>query len=297
MLPRLPGSGGTRVQTRVHKNLTRPFSMYYVNALGAQHTTQYQRLLLQELSKGKHMITNPTEWEEPSVEGDEQEARREGPIRVLVVDDQPVFTEMLRVVLDMQTDIEVVGMAFTGEEGLQAALDLKPDVLLVDYHMPGMTGLDVIQELKSAGQEIITVVLTADTDEAVMAGAIAAGAAGYITKQQALNEVVQAVRNASEGEPVVPPFMIPRILSHFHRQQQKEQQADALRERLSAREIQILEQLARGRSNEEISEIFVLSPNTVRTHIHNIIKKMGVHSKLQATTLALQLGIISVPRD
>jgi two-component system nitrate/nitrite response regulator NarL len=243
------------------------------------------------------MITNPAEWEEQSVEGDEQEARREGPIRVLVVDDQPVFTEMLRVVLDMQADIEVVGMAFTGEEGLQAALDLKPDVLLVDYHMPGMTGLDVIQELKSAGQEIITVVLTADTDEAVMAGAIAAGAAGYITKQQALNEVVQAVRSASEGEPVVPPFMIPRILSHFHRQQQKEQQADALRERLSAREIQILEQLARGRSNEEISEIFVLSPNTVRTHIHNIIKKMGVHSKLQATTLALQLGIISVPRD
>jgi DNA-binding NarL/FixJ family response regulator len=243
------------------------------------------------------MTTNQAEWEEPPVEGDEEEARRDGPIRVLVVDDQPVFTEMLRVVLDMQPDIEVVGMAFTGEEGLQAALEMKPDVLLVDYHMPGMTGLDVIQELKAAGQEVITVVLTADTDEAVMAGAIAAGAAGYITKQQALNEVVQAVRSASEGEPVVPPFMIPRILSHFHRQQQKEQQADLLRERLSAREIQILEQLARGRSNEEISEIFVLSPNTVRTHIHNIIKKMGVHSKLQATTLALQLGIISVPRD
>jgi len=243
------------------------------------------------------MTTNQAEWEEPTVEGDEQEARRDGPIRVLVVDDQPVFTEMLRVVLDMQPDIEVVGMAFTGEEGLQAALEMKPDVLLVDYHMPGMTGLDVIQELKAAGQEVITVVLTADTDEAVMAGAIAAGAAGYITKQQALNEVVQAVRSASDGEPVVPPFMIPRILSHFHRQQQKEQQAELLRERLSAREIQILEQLARGRSNEEISEIFVLSPNTVRTHIHNIIKKMGVHSKLQATTLALQLGIIEVPRD
>lgn len=244
-------------------------------------------------------MLNSANWDEPveEVTEDEQEAAHEGPIRVLVVDDQPVFTEMLRVVLDMQPDIEVVGMAFTGEEGLKAALDLHPDVLLVDYHMPGMTGLDVIQALKVAGQETTTVVLTADTDEAVMAGVIAAGAAGYITKQQALNEVVQAVRSASEGEPVVPPFMIPRILSHFHRQQQKEQQAEALRERLSAREIQILEQLARGRSNEEISEIFVLSPNTVRTHIHNVIKKMGVHSKLQATTLALQLGIISVPRD
>ncbi len=227
----------------------------------------------------------------------EEQGRHGEPIRVLVVDDQPVFTEMLRVVLDMEKDIKVVGMAFTGEEGLQAALESQPEVMLVDYHMPGMSGLEVIQELKAAGQNTTVLILTADTDEANMAEAIAAGASGYITKQQALKEVVQAVRSASEGEPVVPPFMIPRILSHFHRQQQKDQQAELLREKLSAREIQILEQLARGRSNEEISEIFVLSPNTVRTHIHNVIKKMGVHSKLQATTLALQLGIITVPRD
>lgn len=245
------------------------------------------------------MNSDSSHWDAPIDEVDEvaEEGRGDRPIRVLVVDDQPVFTEMLRVVLDMQPDIEVVGMAFTGDEGLQAALDTKPDILLVDYHMPGLTGLQVIQALKEAGQETITLVLTADTDEAVMAEAIAAGAAGYITKQQALNEVVQAVHKASEGEPVVPPFMIPRILSHFHRQQQKEQQAQELREKLSAREIEILEQLAKGHSNETISEIFVLSPNTVRTHIQNVIKKMGVHSKLQATTLALQLGIITVPRD
>lgn len=242
-------------------------------------------------------MSNLADSHELEAESTEEVKQREGPIRVMVVDDQPVFTEMLRVVLDMQPDIEVVGMAFTGEEGTAKALELHPDVLLVDYHMPGMSGLDVIQELKAAGESITVLVLTADTDEAIMAEAIAAGAAGYITKQQALNEVVQAVRTASEGEPVVPPFMIPRILSHFHRQQQKEQQAELLREKLSAREIQILEQLSRGRSNDDISETFVLSPNTVRTHIHNVLKKMGVHSKLQATTLALQLGIITIPRD
>lgn len=242
------------------------------------------------------MSNTPTDWDEVSSEAAEEKPPREGPIRVLVVDDQPVFTEMLRVVLDMQDDIEVVGMAFTGDDGLKVALEVQPDVLLVDYHMPGMTGLQVIQGLKAAGENPTVVVLTADTDEAIMAEAIAAGAAGYITKQQALNEVVQAVRTASEGEPVVPAFMIPRILSHFHRQQQKDQQAEGLREKLSAREIQILEQLARGASNEEISEVFVLSPNTVRTHIQNVLKKMGVHSKLQATTLALQLGIITMPK-
>jgi DNA-binding NarL/FixJ family response regulator len=243
-------------------------------------------------------MTNGSQYDENGhLEATEEKPPREGPIRVVVVDDQPVFTEMLRVVLDMQTDIKVVGMAFTGDEGLSMALETKPDVLLVDYHMPGLTGLEVIKGLRSAGENTTVVVLTADTGEAVMAEAIAAGAAGYITKQQALSEVVQAVRTASEGEPVVPPFMIPRILSHFHRQQQREQQAEILRSRLSAREIEILEQLARGRSNEAISEIFVLSPNTVRTHIQNIIKKMGVHSKLEATTLALQLGIITMPRD
>jgi DNA-binding NarL/FixJ family response regulator len=227
----------------------------------------------------------------------EEKPQREGPITVLVVDDQPVFTEMLQVVLDMQDDIKVVGMAFTGDEGLKLAIETRPDVLLVDYHMPGMSGLEVIQQLRAAGEDTTVVVLTADTGEAVMAEAIAAGAAGYITKQQALSEVVQAVRTASEGEPVVPPFMIPRILSHFHHQQQREQQAEMLKARLSAREIEILEQLARGKSNDAISEIFVLSPNTVRTHIQNVIKKMGVHSKLEATTLALQLGIITMPRD
>ncbi len=237
------------------------------------------------------------DWDEATAEQGEESPSREGPIRVVVVDDQPVFTELMRMRLDQEPDIEVVGMAFTGDDGLKAALEHKPDVLLVDYHMPGLTGLQVIQELKSAGENPTVVVLTADTDEAIMAEAIAAGAAGYITKQQALTEVVQAVRTASEGEPVVPAFMIPRILSHFHKQQQREQQAEMLREKLSAREIQILEQLARGASNEEISETFVLSPNTVRTHIQNVLKKMGVHSKLQATTLALQLGIITMPKS
>jgi DNA-binding NarL/FixJ family response regulator len=245
----------------------------------------------------QNQSTELAEGEQEQEANNEQLHGAQEPIRVLVVDDQPVFTEMLKVVLDLQPDIRVVGMAFTGEEAVRLALDARPDILLVDYHMPDISGLEVIQRLKADGVDTTVVVLTGDTDEAVMAEAIAAGAAGYITKQQALNEVVQAVRKAFEGEPVVPAFMIPRILSHFHRQQQREQQAQMLRERLSAREIEILEQLARGRSNEEISEIFVLSPNTVRTHIQNVLKKMGVHSKLQATTLALQLGIISLPRD
>lgn len=246
-------------------------------------------------------MSKPTDWVDATIDvstdGAEDKPSREGPIRVVVVDDQPVFTEMLAHVLDTKEGITVVGMAFTGDEGFKLAMDTKPDVLLVDYHMPGLTGLEVIQKLRAEGENTTVVVLTADTDEAIMAEAIAAGAAGYITKQQALVEVEQAVRTASEGEPVVPAFMIPRILSHFHKQQQREQQADMLREKLSAREIQILEQLARGASNEEISETFVLSPNTVRTHIQNVLKKMGVHSKLQATTLALQLGIITMPKS
>jgi DNA-binding NarL/FixJ family response regulator len=229
--------------------------------------------------------------------GENLEPERQGPIRVLVVDDQFAFTDMLRVVLELEPDINVVGTALTGDEGLQVALDTHPDVALVDYHMPNMTGLEVIKELRAAHETTKVIVLTGDTDEAVMAEAIAEGAVGYITKHQAIREVVEAVRRASEGEPVIPPFMIPRILSHFHRQQQQEEQARAIREKLSAREIEILEQLAGGADNKAIGETLVISPNTVRTHIQNILTKMGVHSKLEATTLALKVGVITLPRD
>jgi DNA-binding NarL/FixJ family response regulator len=225
------------------------------------------------------------------------ETHRTGPIRVLVIDDQFAFTDMLRVVLSLQEDIEVVATALTGEDGLREALETHPDVALVDYHMPGMSGLDVIKELRAEREMTKVIVLTGDTDEAVMAEAIAEGAVGYITKHQAISEVVEAVRKASEGEPVIPAFMIPRILSHFHRQQQQEQKAQELRQKLSAREIEILEQLARGADNKAIGEVLVISPNTVRTHIQNILTKMGVHSKLEATTLALKVGVISLPRN
>src|SRR5262249_41076532 len=114
-----------------------------------------------------------TESESPGELPQEQNGDvREGPIRVLVVDDQYAFTDMMRVVLDLQSDIEVVGTAVTGDEGLQLAFEAHPDVALVDYHMPGLSGLDVIKELKVAKELTKVIVLTGDTDEEVMAEAI-----------------------------------------------------------------------------------------------------------------------------
>ncbi len=225
------------------------------------------------------------------------EVRHNRPIRVLVIDDQFAFTDMLRVVLDLENDISVIGTAVTGEEGLRMAIDTHPDVVLVDYHMPGTSGLDVIKGLRRVYRPAKVIVLTSDTNEATMAGAIAEGAVGYITKHQAIREVVDAVRRASEGEPVIPRFMIPRILSQFHVQQQQEQEAQALREKLSSREIQILEHLARGADNKAIGDALIISPHTVRTHVQNILTKMKVHSKLEAATVALKMGLISMSRD
>ena len=225
------------------------------------------------------------------------ETPRDKPIRVLVIDDQYAFTDMLRVVLDLQDDISVIGTAIAGDEGLRMAIETHPDVALVDYHMPGMSGLEVIQGMRKVYPLTKVIVLTSDTDEATMAGAIAEGAVGYITKHQAISEVVEAVRKACEGEPVIPPFMIPRILSHFHTQQQQEQEAQAMREKLSGREIEILEHLAKGADNKTISDALFISPHTVRTHVQNILTKMRVHSKLEATTVALKMGLISQSRN
>jgi DNA-binding NarL/FixJ family response regulator len=240
-------------------------------------------------------MTNANGHREPP--HDDDETPRQGQIQVLVVDDQFAFTDMLRVILDLQPDIAVVGTALTGDEGLRLALELHPDVALVDYHMPVMSGLEMIKGMRAAREMTKVIVLTGDTDEAVMAEAIAEGAVGYITKHQAISEVVDAVRRAADGEPVIPSFMIPRILSHFHLQQQQDQHVQALREKLSSREIEILQQLARGADNKAIGEALVISPHTVRTHIQNILTKMSVHSKLEATTMALKVGLISLPRD
>lgn len=218
-------------------------------------------------------------------------------IRVLVIDDQFAFTDMLRVVLDLENDMTVVGTAVSGDEGLQMALDTQPDVALVDYHMPDISGLDIIQNLKKANVPTKVIILTSNADEAVMAEAIAEGAVGYITKHQAIREVVEAVRKACDGEPVIPPFMIQRILSQFHVQNQHEQEAQALRDKLSGREIEILEYMSKGADNKAISDALVISPHTVRTHVQNILTKMRVHSKLEATTVAIKLGVISLARN
>src|SRR5207302_7403282 len=118
---------------------------------------------------------------------------------------------------------------------------------------------------------------------------------------QAVREVVDEVRKASEAEPVIPPFMIPRILSYFHRMQQEQleqqQEIQELREKLSAREIEILEHLVRGDDNKAIGEALVISPHTVRTHVQNIITKMNVHSKLEAAAFALTIGLVTLPRN
>src|SRR5947207_3143273 len=129
----------------------------------------------------KHMIETNNHKGYPQ----DDDTTRDEPIQVLVVDDQYAFTDMLRLVLNLQPDINVVGTALTGDEGLRVALETHPDVALVDYHMPIMSGLDVIKGLKSARELTRVIVLTGDTDEALMANAIAEGAAGYITKHQA----------------------------------------------------------------------------------------------------------------
>jgi DNA-binding NarL/FixJ family response regulator len=225
------------------------------------------------------------------------QAHRDRPIRVLVIDDQYAFTDMLRVVLELQEDISVIGTALLGDEGLRIALKTQPDVVLVDYHMPGMSGLEVIQGIRKVHKLTKVIMLTSDTDEAVMAEAIAEGAVGYITKHQAVREVVEAVRKAWEGEPVIPPFMIPRILSHLHVQHQHEQEAQALREKLSSREIEILEYMVKGADSKSIGDALVISPHTVRTHVQNILTKMRVHSKLEASTLAIKVGLITLSRN
>lgn len=222
-------------------------------------------------------------------------ARSAGPaIRVVIVDDHVVFAEALQVVLNLESDIEVVAVSYGGHDVVERVLDVHPNVVLMDYDLPGVDGVAATSRIRRQSPETRVVMLTASNDPRVLAAAVEAGASGYLTKERAAREVAQAVRAAAVGEMLIPPGMLPALLALLKRRADRSEQAATTGERLTRREREILEMLASGMSTAAIADAFVISPHTVRTHLQNIMAKLEVHSKLEAVTQALRLGLISV---
>jgi DNA-binding NarL/FixJ family response regulator len=203
-------------------------------------------------------------------------------IRLLIADDHPVVRDGLSGIFGGAEDFEVVGLASDGEEAVELARRLKPDVVLMDLRMPRMDGVSAIRQLP--GQRVL-VLTTFDADTDVL-GAIEAGATGYLLKDAPRSELYRAVRAAARGEAVLSPPVATRVLRAARSDEPS----------LSAREIEILELVARGTTNREAAERLFISEATVKTHLIHIYTKLGVPDRASAVATAYDRGLLK-PRS
>lgn len=208
------------------------------------------------------------------------------PVRVVICDDHRLVAEGLALLLDRQPDVEVVGLAATVAEVRRMVSSRRPDVVLMDYALPDGDGVAATALIKADHPEVKVVMLTSFVDEDVLVGAIEAGCSGYVTKAKGGDELTTAVRLAAEGEALVSADMLARLLPRLRRNHR------GVGADLSARERQVLDLLADGVSKEAIADRLVLSTNTVRNHIQNLLVKLGAHSRLEAVATATREGLI-----
>jgi DNA-binding NarL/FixJ family response regulator len=224
-------------------------------------------------------------------------------IRVLIVDDHRMFSQALELLLRGEDGIAVVGSAATGEEALEMCDAMEVDVALVDIDLPGIDGVAVTAHLRERHPEVRVVVITAFQAPNVMARAVKAGASGYVMKTDLADTLVGAITMAMSGNMVLPAGRLAPSLSALGRWDQPGGQAPetgpaaASAERssgpLTEREVDILQSIANGRSTQDIAATFEITEHTVRSHVKRIFTKLGAHSKAEAVTKGVHLGLIS----
>lgn len=209
-----------------------------------------------------------------------------GRIRVLICEDHHVVAQGLAMVLGAESDIEVVGVAGSVAEVRQMVVSRRPQVVLMDYGLPDGDGVSATAAIKASQPDVQVIMLTSYVDEDVLVAAIQAGCTGYVTKHKGADELTAAVRLAADGEALVSPDMLARLLPRLRRGNH------GLGWDLTPRERQVLDLLATGESKEAIAHRLFLSTNTVRNHIQNILTKLGAHSRLEAVAAAAREGLL-----
>jgi DNA-binding NarL/FixJ family response regulator len=210
-------------------------------------------------------------------------------LRLLIADDQPLMRAGFRAVLEATGEMEVVAEAGDGLEAVSAARAARPDVILMDIRMPNLDGIEAIRQLP---QYRVLVLTTFGLDEYIVE-ALRAGASGFITKDVPADELVRAVRIVAAGEALLTPAVTRQLLDRVARRLPAPvgQTPDSLAE-LTDREREVLELLARGMSNAEIAEALVVGDATVKTHVSNVLMKLGLRDRVQAVVLAYEIGLV-----
>jgi DNA-binding NarL/FixJ family response regulator len=209
--------------------------------------------------------------------------------RVLIADDHEAFRSGLGAVLRTASDLVVVGEASTGVEAVERTRQLQPDVVLMDVNMPGLDGVEATRRIVDRSPHVAVLVLTMLDDDETVFAAVRAGARGYLLKGAQRAELVRAVRAVASGEAIFGPGVARRLMAFFARPAPR---ADPVAfPELTEREREILELVARGHSNAEITAALVLSPKTVRNHVSNVFSKLQVRDRAEAIVRAREAGL------
>lgn len=209
-------------------------------------------------------------------------------ISVMLIDDHRVVRQGLRDFLELQGDIEIVGEAASGEEGVQLARELLPDVVLMDLVMPGIDGVETTRRIKAASPSTRVIVLTSFADDNKVFPAIKAGAISYLLKDVSPEELAHAIRAAQRNEAVLHPEVAAKLMQEFSAPRPGEAPVD----QLTPREMEVLRLIAKGQSNKEIADTLIVSEKTIKTHVSNILSKLHLADRTQAAIYALRQRIV-----
>jgi DNA-binding NarL/FixJ family response regulator len=208
------------------------------------------------------------------------------PTRVVLADDHPMIRAGINRLLRKAQDIEVIGEARDGAEALQLVDDLKPDVLLLDVEMPVLKGVEVARRLQAAGSPVRILVLSAHSDRQYIAGMLACGVAGYLTKEEGLERIIEAIRHVAKGEQGWISHSVENEVSEWN------EQVLPKANELTDREVEILNRLVEGKSNARMAEELGLSVKTIEKHMSSIFTKLNVTSRVEAADYAVRSGLV-----
>lgn len=211
-------------------------------------------------------------------------------IKILIVDDHSLMRQGLKQILEIEEDLEVVGLAVDGEEAIAKCMELKPDIVLMDINMSNMNGIQALRRIKDMGLDTKVIMLTIHDDREYLFETINIGAEGYVLKDAESSSLIKAIRDVYSGETYIHPSLASEFVKEY-KKRGKISLKDNSKDKLTRREYEVITLIAEGLNNKEIAERLFISEKTVKNHVSNIFKKIGVNDRTQAAIYAFKHNI------